>query len=72
LPVDKAQTASEPVMVEDGSAITFTAFVLVELHDPLDVVNVSVNVHVDVPAFTETEDVVADPTIVPFPLMLQA
>jgi hypothetical protein len=51
-------------------AFTVTTFVLVEVHDPLEVVSVRVNVQVVVPAFTDTEEALFAPTIVPLPLML--
>ena len=65
-----AQTASDPVMRQDGNAMTVTTLVLVEVH-PVELVVVKVNVKVPADrALTDTEEPVVEPTMVPFPAIL--
>ena len=58
-------------MRQDGNAMTVTTLVLVEVH-PVELVVVKVNVKVPADwALTDTEEPVVEPTMVPFPVMLQ-
>ena len=68
--VEFALTASAPVIRHDGGAFTVTVFVLVELQpDVFEVVSVRINEPAPL-AVTFTDEPVAEPIMLPFPLIL--
>ena len=70
LPVEAAQTASAPAIVQLGISLTVTVF-MQELKQPLREM-LSVTVYVPAaPAVTLIEAPVVEPTIVPFPEIVQ-
>jgi hypothetical protein len=67
--VELGQTLLLPVIEQAGNAFTVTVFVQMLEHPFLFTLSLSVN-EPTAPAVTFTEEPVAEPTIVPFPLIV--